>query len=77
MECFESLEKICEALGEDIDSPMCKEVEEHLRNCPRCCAHVDSVRKVVRLYRQIGDAEVPVAVDERLWKVLNLSKPQD
>lgn len=75
MECLDTIDQICEALGEDINSPLCKEVEQHLKNCPHCCAHVDSVRKVVRLYQRDGDQDVPEAVDARLWKVLNLQKP--
>ena len=77
MNCLDTLNQICEELGEDINSPLCKEVEEHLKNCPKCCAHVDSIRKVVRLYQKVGDSEVPETVDERLWKVLNLCKPED
>jgi hypothetical protein len=76
MDCLETLNQICEALGEDINSPLCKEVEDHLKKCPKCCAHVDSIRKVVRLYQRIGDLDVPESVDERLWKVLNLQRPE-
>ncbi len=75
MDCLDTLNQICEALGEDINSPFCKEVEMHLKKCPKCCAHVDSIRKVVRLYQRVGDYDVPEAVDERLWKVLNLNNP--
>lgn len=77
MECLNTLDQICEALGEDIDSPLCKEIEEHLKDCPKCCAHVDSIKKVVHLYQRVENDEVPEAVDERLWKVLNLQKPSD
>ena len=75
MDCLETLNQICEELGEDINSPLCKEVEEHLKNCPKCCAEVDSIKKVVHLYQKAGISEVPEAIDERLWKVLNLEKP--
>jgi anti-sigma factor RsiW len=75
MECLDNIQQICEALGEDIDSPLCKEIQEHLAECPRCCAEVDSIKKVVHLYQRIGDSDVPEAVDQRLWKVLNLQKP--
>ena len=75
MECLNTLDQICEALGEDIDSPLCKEIEEHLKDCPKCCAHVDSIKKVVHLYQRVENDEIPEAVDERLWKVLNLQKP--
>ncbi len=75
MDCIKTLQQICDALSEDISSPFCKEVEEHLKSCPRCCAQVDSIQKVVYLYKKVGNCEVPDAIDDRLWKVLNLKKP--
>lgn len=75
MECMENIQQICEALGEDIDSPLCQEIQEHLDQCQTCCAEVDSIKKVVHLYQRLGDADVPESVDQRLWKVLNLQKP--
>jgi len=75
MECLKTLDQICEELGENIDSPLCQEVKEHLNVCPKCCAYVDSIKKTVYLYRQWIDEDVPQDVDSRLWKVLNLDKP--
>lgn len=77
MNCLDTLNQICEELGEDINKPLCREIEEHLKNCPKCCAHVDSIRKVVNLYQKIEPCDVPKAIDDRLWKVLNLKKPCD
>ena len=77
MECLDTLNQICEALGEDINCPLCKEIEDHLKNCPKCCAQVDSIRKVVHLYQNQERSEVPQAIDDRLWKVLNLQRPID
>jgi len=77
MNCLDTLQQICDILAEDVDSPLCKEIEEHLKECPKCCAEVDSIRKVVYLYRGIEREEVPEAVDRRLWKVLDLPKPED
>ncbi len=75
MDCLKTLNKICEELGEDIDGTLCQEVQEHLQDCPKCCAHVDSIRKVVYLFQRYDQEDVPEKVDERLWKVLNLRKP--
>lgn len=75
MECHKTLNKICEELGENINGKLCSDVQEHLNHCPKCCAHVDSIRKVVYLYKESAKEEVPQKIDERLWKVLNLQKP--
>lgn len=75
MDCIKTLQQICDELSENISSPLCQEIEEHLSKCPKCCAQVDSIRKVVYLFQRIGDCEVPNAIDDRLWKVINLKKP--
>jgi len=77
VDCFNTLNQICEILGEDINGTLCLEVQEHLRHCPKCCAHVDSIRKVVNLYKKATREDIPQKIDERLWKVLNLQKPCD
>lgn len=74
-ECLEKLNQICDALGEDMESELCQEIQKHLDSCPRCCAQVDSLRKTVRLFKQAEHVDVPSAVDRRLWKVLNLKRP--
>jgi len=75
MNCLNTLQQVCDQLSEDIDSPLCREIQEHLENCPKCCAHVDSIKKVVYLYKNTKKSDVPHEVDDRLWKVLNLQKP--
>ena len=75
-DCLKTLQQICDELSEDINSSLCQEIQEHLNNCPKCCAQVDSIRKVVYLYKNMDKCEVPQSVDNRLWKVLNLQKPE-
>lgn len=75
MDCLKTLQQICDQLTEDIDSSLCQEIKEHLESCPKCCAHVDSIKKVVYLYQNEIKTDVPDDVDNRLWKVLNLQKP--
>lgn len=75
MACEKILDRICDELGEAVDSDLCQEIKEHLRTCPDCQAYVDSVRKTVYLYRGICDEEeVPKGVHERLWQVLDLTE---
>ena len=76
MNCLKTLQEICDQLTEDLDSSLCQEIKEHLETCPKCCAHVDSIKKVVYLYQNESKTDVPDAVDKRLWKVLNLQKPE-
>jgi anti-sigma factor RsiW len=76
-ECLKTIEQVCDALGEELESEKCQEVRKHLESCPKCCAQVDSLRKTVRLFKCYGEVEVPSQADKRLWKVLNLQKPAE
>ena len=67
------VKQICDFIGEDIDAPVCKEVADHLATCPSCQAQFDSVKKTVKLYRQVEQTErVPAEVSLRLIKILHL-----
>ncbi|MBN2013422.1 hypothetical protein JW960_29090 [candidate division KSB1 bacterium] len=74
--CHKTMALICDDLGENIDSDFCKEIQEHLEQCPQCCASVNSYRKTVHLYKLYCNEDVPQAIDQRLWKILQISKPE-
>ena len=42
---------ICDELGEEMDSPNCRKLREHVQSCPDSQAFVDSVKKTIQLYR--------------------------
>ena len=67
------VEQIWDFMGEDIDSPACQEVADHLKLCPTCKVYFDTVKKTVTLCRDMdNDTTVPEEVTSRLYKVLNL-----
>ena len=67
------VEQICDFMGEDIDSPKCQEVADHLNMCPKCKVYFDTVKKTVTLCRNMDEEKkLPKDVNERLFKVLNL-----
>jgi predicted anti-sigma-YlaC factor YlaD len=69
------VEQICDFMGEDIDSPACQEVADHLNMCPTCKVYFDTVKKTVTLCREMDDEKkVPEDVNNRLFKVLNLDE---
>jgi len=72
MNCEELLSRICDELGEDIDSKVCLEIKAHLEKCADCREQVDSVRSTINLFRCIKDETVPLSVHERLIKMLNV-----
>ena len=44
--------QVCDHLGDDINSPMCKEIKEHLENCPDCTMYIDSIKKAVLMCKE-------------------------
>ena len=64
---------ICEQMGEDIDHPVCEELSRFMEECPECKVYFDSVKKIVKMYRQCEqDQDIPDAVSQRLIKTLKL-----
>ncbi len=65
---------VCEQLGEDLDEELCAEVAQHLEDCPDCRAQIDTITRTVKIYRRTHPApdQPPSAVQERLYKVLNI-----
>jgi anti-sigma factor RsiW len=66
------MERLCEALDEDISSPICQELREHLERCPDCTTQVDTIKRTVEIYRALPSKCVPREVEERLLHRLNL-----
>jgi ferredoxin len=67
--------KICMEFGADLDSELCQEVGALMEECPECKVYYDTMKRSVQLFRVIEDeCEVPDAVSERLFKVLELEK---
>ncbi len=73
----EEFARLCRALGEDFDAPVCKELEKHIAECPECRIVFDTVKRVVYLYRVVEKpTDIPQDVQERLFRVLNLPRPE-
>jgi predicted anti-sigma-YlaC factor YlaD len=77
-EAEEMVKQICDYMGEELDSPACKEVQQHLESCPTCKVYFDTVKKTVTLCRQCEEEEaMPDEVKTRLFKVLHLEQIQN
>ena len=65
--------QICDFMGEDLNAPACKEVAEHLENCPNCKVYLDTVKKTVTICKENEkEKTVPEDVKNRLFNVLKL-----
>ena len=69
----ETIKKICELMGEDLDQPTCKEVIDHLNACPTCKVYFDTVKKTIFLCRELDcPEELPEEVNDKLLDLLKL-----
>jgi anti-sigma factor RsiW len=76
VDCRKVHELLGDYLDEELRDALCKELETHLERCPDCKVHVDSVRKVIRLYREATPTLLPVDIRIRLQDLLRRERGQ-
>jgi len=64
--CKKNFERISEYLDGELDDAVCREIEQHLRDCPDCRECVGSMRKTIRLCKEGAGEEIPSDARERL-----------
>ncbi len=42
----------CQYLEEDVNTPLCKELQQHLEECPECRHNLITIQKTIALYKQ-------------------------
>ncbi|MBU0711261.1 hypothetical protein KJ762_11535 [bacterium] len=69
----ELYQQICEYLGCDLNSEPCKQIQDHLAECPNCEVYVDKVKQTVNLYKTIDNCDdIPEDVCTKLFISLNI-----
>ena len=69
--CKEVMSHICDSLGEDLNSPKCVDIKDHLENCPNCQKYFESVESTIKFYKKYN-VELDNDGHERLLSVLGL-----
>ncbi len=69
--CKEVMSHICDSLGEDLNSPKCINIKDHLENCPNCQKYFDSVESTIKFYKKYN-VELDNDGHDRLLSVLGL-----
>ena len=69
--CKELMSHICDSLGEDLDSPKCVNIKDHLESCPNCQKYFDSVDSTIKFYKKYN-VELNDEGHQRLLSVLGL-----
>ncbi|MCP5062587.1 MAG: hypothetical protein GY936_09000 [Ignavibacteriae bacterium] len=70
--CKEVMSHICDSLGEDLNSPKCTNIKEHLDSCPTCQKYFESVESTVHFYKKYG-VKLDNEGHERLLSILGLN----
>ena len=61
------VDELCNYLGYNFESPMCKELHQHVSNCPACQDYISSIKITVNICK---DAYKDVPLPEELKKNL-------
>ena len=73
LNCKALLGSLSDYVDGSLSDELCREIDRHLSECQDCRIVVDTLHRTVSLYHKSAeDAEVPGAVRERLFRVLNL-----
>ena len=68
--CKEHLERISEYLDGELDSSVCRQVEEHLASCPECRQCLESLQRTIQLCKEAAQQDMPHQAREHLRAVL-------
>lgn len=69
--CKEVMSHICESLSEEINSPKCVAIKEHLETCHGCKSYFSSVEMTIDLYKKCTET-LPENVHKKLMAFLEL-----
>jgi anti-sigma factor RsiW len=70
MRCRDLLDAISDYVDGELDESLCADIEEHLKGCNPCRVEVDTVKRTVTLFKDHLPYEIPLAVQDRLHRVL-------
>lgn len=70
--CRQYLSSLSDYADGTLSDELCKQLEAHMAECENCRVIVNTLSKTITLYHQLPAPEMPNAVKERLYKVLDL-----
>ena len=71
-ECRKLLKDLSDYVDGELDEALCVEIERHMEECDNCRVVVDTLRKTVLLYHNLPPEPMPVDVEARLFRRLDL-----
>ncbi len=71
--CKEVMSHICDNLGEQLNSPRCISIKEHLENCDHCQNYFRNVENTIEFYKKYT-VTLPEDAHNRLLSMLGLNE---
>ncbi len=71
--CKKVMSHICKSLNEDLDSPKCKAIKDHLDACPDCRNYFKTVEMTIDFYKKY-DVELPPGAHDHLMNFLGMKE---
>jgi hypothetical protein len=70
MPCSKVLRHIQTELDSKLNQTAYRKIQQHLENCPICMCYLDSLKKVVYLYRYYFDIRPNTTSHKKLWAAI-------
>lgn len=67
------VDELCDYLGYNFGSPMCKELHKHVEECDECQEYIESVKLTVKICQDCNESE-PVPQDVKKMLLEKLKK---
>lgn len=72
-QCKQLMSNLSDYIDGDLQSELCRTIEEHLLNCENCQIVVNTMKKTIEIYKNApSSSELPQDVRERLFFKLQL-----
>lgn len=66
------VDELCNYLGYNFESPMCKELHDHVQECEECQEYIQSVKATVKICKNVYKEEpTPDNVKQNLLKMIS------
>jgi len=69
-DCNKKIQNICDYVDGELDASLCREIEEHLKECKNCRIMVDTLRQTVVLCREGKQVRLPKELEDKLNNAL-------
>lgn len=57
--CIDLFERLSEYIDREMDQATCDKVEAHIHDCEPCAACLDTLKRTVKMCKEVKDQDVP------------------